>query len=215
MIAAGKRFLLVFFLTTILIAQFDCMAFSPLVGKWQDSITSNTLEFTYGGDVIVNSSGFLTTGKYQLVGSDVIKLQFDGVGQLITLFGNAWQYKISGDDLTITAGGRTSVYKRFKTKSTQDLTPAQKQKAASDELIAVRTALLAMMTSNDLTNLPANDIATSGNSTNNMSIFPSSIYHLYGMNLNGRISNYFDFPATTGTYSVDPWGYVIQVTTGY
>ena len=91
-----------------------CTAFSPIVGKWQDIKTKDTIEFTSGGDVIAKTGGYVITGKYELVGSDVIKLRFEGLsGAWMSLFGgDTWEYEISGDTMTVTAAGKSSVLKR-------------------------------------------------------------------------------------------------------
>jgi hypothetical protein len=83
------------------------------VGKWQEIKTKDTIEFTSSGDVIVKSSGYVITGKYDLVGSDVVKLKLEGWGALITLFGgDTWQYEISGDTMKVTTAGKSSSFKR-------------------------------------------------------------------------------------------------------
>ena len=94
-----------------------CTAFSPIVGKWQDTQTRDTLEFTSGGDVILKSGSYIVTGKYELVGSDVVKVRLEGLsGAWMSLFGgDTWQYKISGDTMTVTVAGRSSVLKRIST----------------------------------------------------------------------------------------------------
>jgi len=92
-----------------------CTAFSPIVGKWQDIKTKATIEFTSGGDVIIKSGTTLLTGKYELVGSDVVKLRLEGfAGGWMSLFGgDTWQYTISGDTMTVTVGGKSSALKRI------------------------------------------------------------------------------------------------------
>ncbi|MBI4338287.1 MAG: hypothetical protein HY683_10720 [Chloroflexi bacterium] len=94
-----------------------CTYFSPVVGKWEDTASRNTIEFTRGGDVIIKSGGSIVTGKYELVGSDVIKVKFEGFsGSLMTVFaGDAWQYSISGDSMTLTLAGEALELKRVKT----------------------------------------------------------------------------------------------------
>ena len=113
-----KRCVVILISTILLITLLSgivlgCTAFSPIVGKWQDTRTKDTIEFTSGGDVIVKSGNFIFTGKYELVGSDVVKLRLEGWGALISLFGgDTWQYEISGDTMTVTVGGRSSTLKR-------------------------------------------------------------------------------------------------------
>ena len=88
---------------------------SSIVGKWQDTESSDTLEFTDDGDVIVISGGNIMTGKYELIGSDVVKVRLEGLsGAFINLFaGDKWQYEISGNTMTVKIANRTSVMKRL------------------------------------------------------------------------------------------------------
>ncbi len=83
---------------------------SPVVGKWKDGGSPVTIEFTRTGDVIVFNQDYVITGKYELIGSDVIKLRFEGLpGGLLMLFGgDSWQYEISGDIMTVRAAGKVS-----------------------------------------------------------------------------------------------------------
>lgn len=85
------------------------------MGKWQDNQTKDTIEFTSSGDVIFKTSGQVITGKYELVGSDVVKLKLEGFsGAWISLFGgDTWEYEISGDTMTVKVAGRSSVLKRI------------------------------------------------------------------------------------------------------
>ena len=89
---------------------------SGVVGKWQEIESSDTLEFTSGGDVIAISSGNIMTGKYELVGSDVVKVKFEGFGGAwLSLFGgDTWQYVISGNTMTVKVANRSAVFKRIK-----------------------------------------------------------------------------------------------------
>lgn len=105
----------ILFLTLLGGMTVGCTLFSPIVGKWQDTQSQDTIEFTSGGDVIIKSSGYVITGKYELVGSDVVKFRFEGLGgALIGLFGaDTWEYEISGDTMTITVAGGSSELKRI------------------------------------------------------------------------------------------------------
>lgn len=93
-----------------------CTSFSPIVGKWQDIQSRDTIEFTSGGDVIAISSGNIMTGKYELIGSDVVKVRFEGFGGAwMSLFGgDTWQYEISGNTMTVKVANRSAVFKRIK-----------------------------------------------------------------------------------------------------
>ena len=110
----AKSAAVIFLMTLVCATTFACAAFSPIVGKWQDPQTKDTIEFTSGGDVIIKSGTMLMTGKYELVGSDVVKVKFEGfAGALASLFGGAsWEYEISGNTLTLTMAGRKIVLKR-------------------------------------------------------------------------------------------------------
>ena len=79
---------LLFVILSLVVENVSCTYFSPLVGKWQESQSQNTIEFTRDGKVILNSNDYLTSGNYQLVGSDVVKLNYEGLsGGMASLFG--------------------------------------------------------------------------------------------------------------------------------
>ncbi len=101
-------------ITILCVVAFGCTSFSPIVGKWQYVGNTDTIEFTSGGDVIIKSGTNLLTGKYELIGSDVVKLRLEGfAGGWMSLFGgDTWQYEISGDTMTVSVGGKSSVLKR-------------------------------------------------------------------------------------------------------
>ena len=98
-----------------------CSQSSPIVGQWEDLQTQGTVEFTRDGDVILKTGGYTVAGTYELVGSNVLKVRIEGImgggglrGIMLALFGtDAWEYRISGDTMTITAGGRTSKLRRI------------------------------------------------------------------------------------------------------
>ncbi len=106
---------IILFVTLIGGMTVGCTVFSPIVGKWQDIRTRDTIEFTRVGDVIIKSGGLVITGKYELVGSDVVKVKLEGLsGAWMSLFGGeSWQYEISGDTLTLKVAGKSSVFKRI------------------------------------------------------------------------------------------------------
>jgi hypothetical protein len=107
-----------------------CTYFSPLVGKWQDSQSSNTIEFTRDGNVVLNSNGELISGTYQLISSDVVKLNFEGLsGEMASAFGvDTWQYTISGNTMTVVAGGSTDIFYRAGSSTTTPVVKTTQQK---------------------------------------------------------------------------------------
>ena len=102
-----------------------CTYFSPIVGKWQDTKSLDILEFTRDGKVIMEVNGYIMTGEYELIGNDVIKMHFEGLGGdiLSALGADNYRYSISGDTLTLEGGGAsgTSTLQRVnsKTKNTR------------------------------------------------------------------------------------------------
>jgi type IV pilus assembly protein PilA len=90
-----------------------------------------------------------------------------------------------------------------------------KTEGAATELASIQSAVFAMMVDNNIASLAAGSFATGTNTTQNMSIFPSVQYHLYGMSVNGTNVNYVASPKTTGNYTVDTLGTVNQTATGY
>ena len=92
-----------------------------------------------------------------------------------------------------------------------------KTEAASTELSNIQSAVISMMTDQDLAALPAGDFATTA--TLDMALFPDSSndstrYVLYQFGGNASI-NYVVARYTKGTYTVNAQGTVTQVTTGY
>lgn len=92
-----------------------CTYFSPVVGKWQDKQSHNTVEFTRDGKIIMDTNGYIVTGEYELVGNDVIKLSFQGLGGgMLSAFGaDTYRYTISGDTMTLEGAGGTDTLYRF------------------------------------------------------------------------------------------------------
>jgi hypothetical protein len=117
-------------ITSLVVGNISCTYFSPLVGKWQDSESSNIIEFTRDGNVVLNSNGELTSGTYQLISSDVVKLNFEGLsGEMASAFGvDTWQYTISGNTMTVVAGGSTDVFYRFGSSTTTSVVKTTQQK---------------------------------------------------------------------------------------
>ena len=90
---------IILFTTLLCGLAFGCAVPSPIVGKWVGS--TETMEFTRDGDVIYKSDTMLITGKYELIGSDVVKFKFD---TLFSFPSDTYQYEISGDTITFRAG---------------------------------------------------------------------------------------------------------------
>ena len=107
-------------ISLLVVGNTGCTYFSPLVGKWQDSQSQNTIEFTRDGKVILTSNGYLTSGTYQLFSSDVVKINYEGLSRgMASLFGiDTWQYTISGNTMTVVAGGGTDVFNRVGSPTT-------------------------------------------------------------------------------------------------
>jgi hypothetical protein len=99
----------------LFVTTFGCTYFSPIVGKWQDNEWQGTIEFTSDGYVILESDGHFITGEYELIGDNIVKLDFEGIGgDLLSALGSdTWQYTISGDTMTIEGGGSTSILYRL------------------------------------------------------------------------------------------------------
>ncbi len=115
-----RCFISLLVLVTCLTVIIGCTVFSPIVGKWKDTKSSDTVEFTSDGKVIVANEGYIITGTYELVGSDVVKLRLEGLGGAwISLFGgDTWQYTISGDTMTASLAGKKTTFKRVRISNT-------------------------------------------------------------------------------------------------
>jgi hypothetical protein len=113
-----RKWLVVALLTlSLAVLGVSACASKSLAGKWQNANkTEQTLEFLKDGGVIFNNGGVIITGKYELVGDDVVKVDFEGLaGGVLNLFtANTWQYQVSGNLMTITILGETATYKRVK-----------------------------------------------------------------------------------------------------
>lgn len=108
--------LLIFSLGLLCASIVGCTFFSPIVGKWQDTQSQEKVEFTRGGEVILDSGNYIITGKYELIGSDVVKLDLDGMsGDFLSLFGaNSCRYEISGDIMTFQLAGKSTILQRIR-----------------------------------------------------------------------------------------------------
>jgi hypothetical protein len=102
----------------------SCIYFSPIVGKWHDNSTGYIMEFTRDGKIIINADNYVITGTYQLVSGDVVNLSLEGdAGNLMGMTGsNSFQFKISGNAMTITGGGSSGVLYRVVNQTTPTTT---------------------------------------------------------------------------------------------
>ena len=105
-------------------ANTSCTYFSPIVGKWQDNSTGYIMEFTRDGKVIINADNYVITGTYQLVSGDVVNLSLQGdAGNLMGMTGsNSFQFKISGNTMTMEGGGGIGVLYRVVNQTTATTT---------------------------------------------------------------------------------------------
>lgn len=94
----------------------NCTYFSPIVGKWQDIKTQDNYEFTRDGSFIIESGGYIFTGKYELIGDNVVRLSLEGfAGEWASLFGaDAYQYTVSGNIMTLKGAGSTFILTKHK-----------------------------------------------------------------------------------------------------
>jgi hypothetical protein len=100
----------------LVIAITGCNLFNPVLGTWENSATGSTLEFTSDEHVIYKMGTYLITGSYELIGDDIINVDFEGIGgMLLTTFGGStWEYTISDGVMTIVAGGVTTTYDKVR-----------------------------------------------------------------------------------------------------
>jgi hypothetical protein len=98
----------------IILGSIGCSSASHIVGNWEDNTNKNAVEFTRDGNVVVNTNGYLISGKYQLIGNDIVNLKLEGVnGEIASaLNGDTWQYTISGDNMMVQVGGQSLIYHR-------------------------------------------------------------------------------------------------------
>ena len=99
----------------------SCTYFSSIVGKWQISPSQDTIEFTRTGKVIIEANNYVITGTWSSVSSDVINVNLEGdAGDVFGMMGaTSWKYTVSGDKLTLEAGGGTAVLDRIGGSDTQ------------------------------------------------------------------------------------------------
>jgi hypothetical protein len=120
----AKLFRILLILVIVLLSigiNTNCTYFSPIVGTWRDSQGHGTIQFMRNGNVILETENFVITGKWQNVSNDVINLSLDGgTGGILDPGGaDSWQYTISGNTMTVVAGGSGDVFYRVIKSTTQ------------------------------------------------------------------------------------------------
>jgi len=90
---------------------------------------------------------------------------------------------------------------------------AGEEEAKDTEFANIQSAVIAMMTDNNLPTLPGERI--SGNQTNDMSDFPISPYVLYQMTVGADTVNYVATNTTAYWYGVDTLGTITQYDAAY
>ena len=103
---------------------FSCLVLAlgiafPTLATAQQRVVTGTVVAARDGQAMAGvsvSAGFVSTGKYELVGDDIVKLKFDSLaGSMMSLFGaDTWQYQISGDTMSVHIGGLTGTLKRVR-----------------------------------------------------------------------------------------------------
>ena len=135
----GMAFLFLLF-SIISLFSIGCSSYSHIVGNWQDDTNKNAVEFTKDGDVVINSDGYLTSGKYKLIGNNVVNLNLEGLsGEMASAFGTStWQYTISGDTMTVVSGGQSTIYHRVGSINLTTSTTISTTKSTTPVIIAVQ-----------------------------------------------------------------------------
>ena len=100
-IAAGA-----FLLVTTLVLVLLGINSPTLVGKWQDTHSTTTIEFTKTGEYIVRDVDFTDAGTYELTGKDTVKVT------LSDNFSYTFPYTISGNTMK-TLDAQAMIFKRI------------------------------------------------------------------------------------------------------
>ena len=99
-------------LSLILVSVLACTSTPSLVGKWQNNEEELMyLEFLKDGCVIFDY-GVVSIGKYELVGEDYVKFDFEGLGGF--LISGTRKVNVSGDTMTLRMLGDNWTFKRVK-----------------------------------------------------------------------------------------------------
>ncbi len=104
-------------LPLVIVTGSACSLKPSLVGKWQSvQKTNEYIEFLKDKNIIFDNGSTRATGKYELVGDEYVKVNFEGLaGGLLNLFSaNTWKYHISGDLMTVEIGNQTLTFQRVK-----------------------------------------------------------------------------------------------------
>lgn len=96
---AGTLISAILVIVSLYLVSFGCKSSSPIIGKWQSSISVDngtaTLEITKGGDIIDKEPKGDFMMKYELVGKDIIKIYSPESPESQTIF----HYVISGSTM--------------------------------------------------------------------------------------------------------------------
>ena len=102
----------------IFLAIAGCGSSKPsIVGNWQSKDDAkNYIEFTNGGNLIVNIGNQTINGTYQVLSDTSVKVNVTGVtGLLAALFAKGtWDYTVTKTDLTLIGDRLTRYFTRVK-----------------------------------------------------------------------------------------------------
>lgn len=94
-----------------LLLSIGCLRQKSIVGKWQPTSGTETMEFFKDGTVATEGGPMALTGKYTILDEKRLKIEFGGMGALAGPM--MATYEISGDELTLTAqNGSVGKYRR-------------------------------------------------------------------------------------------------------
>lgn len=101
-VTIGSLFLV---LVSLCLVTLGC-AVTSIVGKWQDTASSTTIEFTETGDYIVADMGYVDHAKYELIGKGIVRVTFSDNSTY------EFPYTISGNTLK-TSDAQAMTFKRI------------------------------------------------------------------------------------------------------
>jgi hypothetical protein len=90
---------------------------TSIVGKWQyTQQTNQKIEFFKDGRVVFDDGQYIFSGTYELIGNEYVQVLFEGIAGAFSMLGGAdtWKYNISGDAMSITAGGNSAILRRVR-----------------------------------------------------------------------------------------------------
>ncbi len=113
-IRLSKSILLCIISILLIGAVVGCSLFTPIIGTWESTSAGSTIEFTSDGHIVYELGDYRVSGTYELIGDDVVEVDFAGLGGtlLTTLGGSTWKYTINDGTMTIKAGGITTTYNK-------------------------------------------------------------------------------------------------------